>query len=94
MKATYFALGRHQLKCWRARLRDPRHVKLVEIGAVGAARGKMASSMGLTPWEQLWWMLGAVVFFHTSEFLLALAHHGRRRVNAACKCQNQRFTLL
>lgn len=82
VKATYFELGRHQLKGWRARLGDLRHVKkLVETAAV-----KKASSMGLTPWAQLWWMLGAVVFFHSSEFLLALAHHGRRRVNAACKC--------
>jgi len=37
-----------------------------------------SEGMGFTPWEQVWWMLGSVLFFHTSEFLLALAYHGRR----------------
>lgn len=42
------------------------------------------SGMGFTPWEQLCWMLGSVLFFHTSEFLLAFAYHGRR-VTVGCK---------
>jgi hypothetical protein len=43
-----------------------------------------SEGMGFTPWEQVWWMLGSVLFFHTSEFLLALAYHGRR-VTVGCK---------
>lgn len=78
VKATNLAVERQHLKGWWAALEN---VKLVKIEA-------KASNMGFTPWAQLWWMLGAVVFFHSSEFLLALAHHGRRRVNAACKYQN------
>lgn len=77
VKAANPAVERQHLKGWWAALEN---VKLVKIQT-------KARSMGFTPWEQLWWMLGAVVFFHSSEFLLALAHHGRRRVNAACKSQ-------
>lgn len=74
-KATLYALRLSQLKWVGERVAEVRHVR------VGGGVGR--KSMGLTPWEQLWVMLAAVAFFHTSEFLLALAFHGRRRVNAA-----------
>ncbi len=32
---------------------------------------------GLSSLEELWWMLGALFFFHTSEYVLALLFHGR-----------------
>ncbi|KAH9557925.1 hypothetical protein CY35_07G110500 [Sphagnum magellanicum] len=31
----------------------------------------------LSSLEELWWMLGALFFFHTSEYVLALLFHGR-----------------
>jgi hypothetical protein len=87
-KATAYALGLSQLKWVGERVAEVRHVR---VGGGGVGR----KSMGLTPWEQLWVMLAAVAFFHTSEFLLALAFHGRRRVNAACKaCSSFHFSFV
>lgn len=80
LKASIYSLGVSHLEWVGERVANLRHVR-----GAGEAAGAARASMGFTPWEQLWWMLGALVFFHSSEFLLALAYHGRRRVNAACK---------
>lgn len=80
LKAQFFWVWIDHVKSYGEKLGDLRNVKLLETICVA-----LEARMGFTPWEQLQWMFGAVVFFHTSEFLLALAYHGRRRVNAACK---------